>query len=33
MIAGSATFSSTLMPSSRLKNWKTMPMWRRRMRA
>ena len=31
--AGRATFSSTLMPSSRLKNWKTMPMWRRRMRA
>ena len=28
MTAGSVTFSSTLMPSSRLKNWKTMPMWR-----
>ena len=26
--AGSVTFSSTLMPSSRLKNWNTMPMWR-----
>ena len=31
--AGSATFSSTVMPSRRLKNWKTMPMWRRRSRA
>ena len=30
---GRATFSSTVMPSSRLKNWNTMPMWRRRMRA
>ena len=29
--AGSVTFSSTLMPSSRLKNWNTMPMCRRRM--
>ncbi len=25
--AGSTTFSSTVMPSSRLKNWNTMPMW------
>jgi hypothetical protein len=25
-IAGIATFSRTLMPSSRLKNWKTIPM-------
>ena len=33
MTAGSATFSSTVMPSSRLKNWKTSPMWRRRSRA
>ena len=33
MTAGSATFSSTVMPSSRLKNWKTSPMWRRRIRA
>ena len=29
--AGSVTFSSTLMPSSRLKNWNTIPMCRRRM--
>src|ERR1700722_985819 len=28
--AGSATFSSTVIPSRRLKNWKTIPMWRRR---
>src|SRR3984957_18369452 len=28
--AGSATFSRTVMPSRRLKNWKTMPIWRRR---
>ena len=28
--AGSVTFSSTLMPSSRLKNWNTIPMCRRR---
>ena len=27
-MAGRATFSSTVMPSSRLKNWNTMPMWR-----
>ena len=33
IIAGSTTFSSTVMPSSRLKNWNTMPMWRRRIRA
>ena len=33
MTAGSATFSSTVMPSSRLKNWKTRPMCRRRIRA
>jgi hypothetical protein len=33
MTAGSVTFSSTLMPSSRLKNWKTMPIWALRMRA
>src|SRR6516165_3944730 len=31
MTAGSVTFSSTLMPSNRLKNWNTMPMCRRRM--
>ena len=31
--AGRATFSRTVMPSSRLKNWKTSPMWRRRSRA
>ena len=30
---GSETFSSTLIPSSRLKNWKTSPMWRRRITA
>src|ERR1700722_6752206 len=30
MTAGSATFSKTVMPSRRLKNWKTIPMWRRR---
>ena len=30
MTAGRATFSRTVIPSSRLKNWKTMPMWRRR---
>ncbi len=33
MIAGRATFSSTVMPSSRLKNWKTRPTWLRRIRA
>ena len=33
MIAGSVTFSSTLIPSSKLKNWKTIPMCFRRMRA
>jgi len=26
MIAGMVTFSSTLIPSSRLKNWNTIPM-------
>ena len=31
--AGRATFSSTVIPSSRLKNWKTMPMCWRRSRA
>ena len=31
--AGSVTFSSTLMPSSRLKNWNTIPMCLRRIRA
>ena len=32
-MAGSVTFSSTLIPSSRLKNWKTIPMCFLRMRA
>ena len=32
-MAGRATFSSTVMPSSRLKNWNTMPMCVRRIRA
>src|SRR6185312_790582 len=33
LAAGRATFSRTVMPSSRLKNWKTRPTWRRRIRA
>ena len=33
MSAGITTFSSTVMPSRRLKNWKTMPTWDRRMMA
>ena len=31
MTAGRVTFSSAVIPSSRLKNWNTMPMCRRRM--